>query len=250
MGESSRFFQKSFEKKRETKSEQAASKIRKWKFEEDMSFLLPFMQKRDTCSNLKDLSDDDDNEEEPNEDEYDKNDRRDNRNNDKDNDRNNDREDDRNNDGGDDRNDDRRDDRNAKGDNKDDVDKVSCVEDEKKKKRKENRKISPKKRENIQPETASAVMMKYLLDKKSIKEQITPSTQPNAIDGFFSSITATVKNFYPYYQNVAKSQIFSIISDLEMKQIMQEQPFFVPSAPRHTGPSTHQHYTNIIQTLY
>lgn len=36
-----------------------------------MSFLLPFMQERDTCSNLKDVSDND-NEDEPNEDdEYD-----------------------------------------------------------------------------------------------------------------------------------------------------------------------------------
>lgn len=35
-----------------------------------MSFLLPFMQERNTCSNLKDISDDD-NEDEPNEDEYD-----------------------------------------------------------------------------------------------------------------------------------------------------------------------------------
>jgi len=71
-------------------------------------------------------------------------------------------------------------------------------------------------------------MMEYLLDKKT-KAQITPPTQqPDAIDTFFSSIATTVKNFSPYYQNVAKSQIFNIISDLEMKQIMQ-QPCFVPN---------------------
>ncbi|KAM0735325.1 hypothetical protein ACS0PU_010473 [Formica fusca] len=74
--------------------------------------------------------------------------------------------------------------------------------------------------------------MKYLLDKNNDKPQITPPTQQSsAIDTFFSSIAATVNKFSPYYQHIAKSQVFSIISDLEMKQIMQEQPFFVPNIP-------------------
>lgn len=214
-------FRRALKKKRETKSGQPALKIKKWKFEDEMSFLLPFIQERDTCSNLKDVSED-----ELNEDEYN------------------------------DKNDDR-DDRNDKADYKDDnVDeKESHIEDEKKKKQKEiNKKIITKmtkdkgNRYQTQPEVASAVVMKYLLDKKIAKAQITPIQQPSAIDMFFSSIAATVKTFSPYYQNIAKSQIFSIITNLEMKQIMQEQQFCIPntstkrqySAPMesyHTGPN-------------
>lgn len=73
-------------------------------------------------------------------------------------------------------------------------------EDEKK--RKEiNRKIITKAKNKeykckTQPETASAVMMKYLLEKKTAKAQISPPTQQsNAIDTFFTSIAATERIF-------------------------------------------------------
>ncbi|TGZ49388.1 hypothetical protein DBV15_05003 [Temnothorax longispinosus] len=212
---------------------------------DEMSFLLPFMQERDTCSNLEDVSDDN-NEDRPNEDEY--------------HDTNNESEDDRNDDRRDDRNDDRKDDRNDdKDDDKDDnVDKELHAENEKKKKQKEiNRKIitKAKNKENkcqTQPETGSAVMIKYLLEKKTAKAQITPPTQQsdaNAIDTFFSSIAATVKSFCPYYQNVAKSQIFSIISDLEIKQILQEQPPNAPIQRQHSVELYHTRPYNVSRPL-
>lgn len=227
-------FRRALKKKRETKSGQAASKIKKWKFEDEMSFLLPFMQERDTCSNLKDVSDND-NEDEPNED-----DEYDDKNNDRGDDRNDDRGEDQNYDRGDDRNDDKHDDKD------DDVDEESHAEDKRKKKQKEiNRKMvsNTRNKENRwqkQPETALAMMMKYLLDKKTAKEQVTPL--PSAIDTFFSSIATTVKNFSPYYQNIAKSQIFSIITDLEMKQIMQ--PCFVSNT------SSTQHHSAQMQSYH
>ncbi|EZA48996.1 hypothetical protein X777_12847 [Ooceraea biroi] len=67
-------------------------------------------------------------------------------------------------------------------------------------KNKRNKKINRKiitnarkgNRYQTQPETASAVVMKYLLDKKTAGAQIIPPTQqPNAIDTFFSSIAST-----------------------------------------------------------
>lgn len=205
-----------------------------------MSFLLPFMQERETCTNLKDVSDDD-NENEPNENVYNdtNNDREDVRN-----DRRDDQNDDRRDDGNDDREDNQNDDKDDGKD--DDIVEELHAEDEKKKKQKENYRKSlatnkTKTKGNrcqTQPESASVILMKYILDKKT-KSQITPnnsSTQPSAIDTFFSSIAATVKNFSPSYQNIAKSQIFSIITDLEMKQITQEQPFFGPNTP-----TQHQH---------
>lgn len=201
-------------KRRETKSGQAALKIKKWKFEEEMSFVVPYMQERDTCTNLIDISDDV-NEDGPNEKEYD----------------------DKNEEEGDDRSDDKDDDKDD-GIDGEDVNE-SLIEDEKKKKQKEiKRKVITKVARNsgnkcqTQSESASAVMVKYLLEKIIANARITPPTpQPSAIDTFFSSIAATVNNFSPYYQNIAKSQIFSIISELKMKQIMQEQPFFVPNTP-------------------
>ncbi|XP_071575329.1 uncharacterized protein [Temnothorax nylanderi] len=239
-------FRRALKKKRETKSGQSASKIKKWKFEDEMSFLLPFMQERDTCSNLEDVSDDN-NEDEPNEDEYDdtNNGREDDRNDDRRDDRNDDRRDGRR----DDRNDDRRDDRNNDKDKDDNVDEELHVENEKKRKQKDiNRKniTKAKNKENkcqTQPETASEVMIKYFLEKKTAKAQITPPTQQsndsNAINTFFSSIAATVNSFSPYYQNIAKSQIFSIISDLEMKQILQEQPPNAPIQRQHSAELYH-----------
>jgi hypothetical protein len=42
-----------------------------------------------------------------------------------------------------------------------------------------------------------------------------------AIDAFFKSIAATVKTFYPYHQNICKSRIFEIVSEVEMTEILQ-----------------------------
>jgi trans-2-enoyl-CoA reductase len=42
------------------------------------------------------------------------------------------------------------------------------------------------------------------------------------IDTFFKSIAATVKTFYRYHQNICKSRIFAILSEVEMTEILQE----------------------------
>ncbi|XP_012285831.1 uncharacterized protein LOC105702678 [Orussus abietinus] len=213
-------FRRALKKKRETRSGQSASKMKKWKFEDEMSFLLPFMHERETGNNLKDFSDDD-NEGEPNEDESD--DRKDNI--------------------GFDRND----------DDKDDVDDSELhFDDERKKKQREfNRKGVFKvprdkgSRSQVQPEPLSTILMEYLPDNKTITAQVTPPIQQScAIDTLFSCFAATVKNFSPYYQNLAKSQLFSIISDLEMQQIMQEQQFGVPNTP-----AQRQHSTPVSTTI-
>jgi hypothetical protein len=71
------------------------------------------------------------------------------------------------------------------------------------------------KRPRCQPETASAVLMKYLVERD--KE---PHVDP--IDTFFKSIAATVRTFSPYHQNICKSKIFAIVSEVEMTEILQE----------------------------
>lgn len=45
----------------------------------------------------------------------------------------------------------------------------------------------------------------------------------NPIDSFFMAISATVKQFSPYYQNIVKSKIFSVVSELEMAHIVNKE---------------------------
>ncbi|XP_075210424.1 uncharacterized protein LOC142317759 [Lycorma delicatula] len=59
----------------------------------------------------------------------------------------------------------------------------------------------------------SALLKRYLMDKSKNKA--------DPLECFFSGVSATVKQLSPYYQNIAKSRIFSIVTDLEMKQIME-----------------------------
>lgn len=45
----------------------------------------------------------------------------------------------------------------------------------------------------------------------------------DALDLFFGTICATVKQFSKYNQSIAKSRIFSVVSEMEMKQLMDEE---------------------------
>lgn len=63
-------------------------------------------------------------------------------------------------------------------------------------------------------ESASAVLMKYILANK-----IKQPAETHPVDAFLSGISATMKSFTPYYQNIAKQKIFSAISELELHHI-------------------------------
>jgi hypothetical protein len=73
------------------------------------------------------------------------------------------------------------------------------------------------KRPRYQPETASAVLMKYLVERDK-ERQTEPPVDP--VDAFFKSIAATVKTFSPYHKNICKSKIFAIVSEVEMTEIL------------------------------
>jgi hypothetical protein len=63
-------------------------------------------------------------------------------------------------------------------------------------------KIFRGKRPRYQPETASAVLMKYLVERDK-ERQAEPPVDPN--DAFFlKSSAATVKKFSPYHQNICQ----------------------------------------------
>jgi len=59
--------------------------------------------------------------------------------------------------------------------------------------------------------------MKYLVENDK-ERQAEPPVNP--IDTFFS--VATVKTFSPYHQNICKSRIFVIVSEVEVTEILQE----------------------------
>jgi hypothetical protein len=79
-------------------------------------------------------------------------------------------------------------------------------------------------RPRYQPETASAVLMKYLVENDH-KRQAEPPVDP--IDAFFKSIAATLKTFSPYHQNICKSRIFEIVSEVEMTDVLLENKSLV-----------------------
>jgi len=70
-----------------------------------------------------------------------------------------------------------------------------------------------------QPEMASAVLMKYLVESGK-KRQVEPPVDPN--DAFFKSTAARVKTFSPYHQNICKSRIFAIVFEVELTEILKE----------------------------
>ena len=61
--------------------------------------------------------------------------------------------------------------------------------------------------------------MKYSVESDK-ERQAEPPADPN--DTFFKSIAATVKTFSPYHQNICKSRISVIVSEVDMTEILQE----------------------------
>jgi len=81
----------------------------------------------------------------------------------------------------------------------------------------ENKIFRGTKQPRYQPETASAVLMKYLVERKDKQNHLLiPFTH------FLKNIAAAVKTFTPYHQNICKSRIFAIVSGVEITEILQE----------------------------
>lgn len=187
-------------KKSQTTSGQSAKYIKKWKYEEEMSFLRPHMRERDTISSLN-LSD---GESEANNDEngiveveegdidFDIN-------------------------------------SSITHINTESPTTSSSAEN-KIRSQKELTKTNIRKRK--QPTgSASATLMEYIIKTK--EQNNVTETQQDGLDHFFLSIASTVKKFTPYNQNLAKAKIFSIVSDLELSELKpsQGQPYQSGNTP-------------------
>jgi len=161
-----------------TKSGQAANKIKKYKYQDQLEFLKPHLQERDTMSNLE--NDDSDHE--------------------------------------------------VGHDVSEEIAKQSN-EVNKNIEYEEEEPSSPpatnkplKKRKLNTPETASTTLMKYLIEKNESKKDTLPTVlQPHPVDAFLASISPSLKSFSPYNLNLAKTKIFSIVQELEMNMILEQQ---------------------------
>lgn len=69
--------------------------------------------------------------------------------------------------------------------------------------------------------TASSMLMESMFDKK--EEPMSFSNHP--IDMFFNALAAIVKAFPPHHQHKAKSQIFSVISDIEWQYLQESHGY-------------------------
>lgn len=112
---------------------------------------------------------------------------------------------------------------------------------------------------NVIQESASATLIKYLIEKKE-QESEKDNRAAHPIDNFFSVMAATVKNFSPIDQHYIKTKIFTIVNDMEGKYLMQSSAHFTPSvqppapftpflqqSPAHFTPSPQQspaHFTS------
>lgn len=67
-------------------------------------------------------------------------------------------------------------------------------------------------------ESASAALMKYVLMNRN---KNTEQEEQHPIDTFLKGLAPTLKSFSPYFQHLAKGQIFKVIHDLELQQLTE-----------------------------
>lgn len=181
--------------KKKGKSGQAASKLKKWKFEDEMSFVAPFFMERKTQDSVEISSNDEDSDDQPNPSENTVNDVNDT--------------------GGDAANAVA----NPTNTNTANTETLEGVEDSNNAKHNQTKRPlrTNIKKNKVQPmQTASAVLMAKLLDDQS---KLEPQQGRDEMDRFFLNISETVKKFSPYLQALTKNKIFNLVSDMELQQL-------------------------------
>lgn len=179
-----------------TKSGQAAEHKKKWKYEDSMSFVIPFFKERETQSNIGEpdsLSDGSNDEHEGMESVV------------------------------------------ITGDtsekNSNNNINQKCTASPKK----SSSRYSLNKRKFEKTETASSVLMKYLVESDKQETKATANDHP--IDIFFNSLAATVKTFSPEYQHIAKSKLFNVVSELEWAHLQSKNTNYqVPTSINFPAP--------------
>ncbi|XP_056649035.1 transcription factor Adf-1-like [Diorhabda sublineata] len=205
--------------KKKGKSGQAAKKIKKWKYEDEMSFVASFLVAKQTLDSVDLSSDDEESQEEVTEVQNP-------------------------NSGNEINSTDAVDvaaphDTEIRSENDSIVHNISSQPQQS-----EVRKAKAIKKAKVQPkQLESAVLMSRLLD-----EQMNVSRQCDheELDRFFLSISATVKKFSPYLQAIAKNKTFSFISEMELQQLAP--PRFITNIPQYTDTLSPASSSSSVQT--
>ncbi|XP_024085421.1 uncharacterized protein LOC106670533 [Cimex lectularius] len=74
-----------------------------------------------------------------------------------------------------------------------------------------------------QHETAASALMKYVIENNEGKKNTPTVTLDNPIDCFLFGISATMKSMPPYLQHLAKSEIFSTVQKYELQMLQNQQ---------------------------
>lgn len=64
----------------------------------------------------------------------------------------------------------------------------------------------------------------YIVRKEPLESNKKEEKSPDPTDLFFQSIAATIKRFTPYHQSLCKSKVFAVVSEIEMKEILEQDP--------------------------
>lgn len=106
---------------------------------------------------------------------------------------------------------------------------------------------SLKKKKLEKTETASSVLMKYLVESDKQETNVTANDHP--IDIFFNSLAATVKTFSPEYQHIAKSKLFNVVSELEWAHLQSKNTNFQVPTPINFPASDNRSNTHLISSF-
>ncbi|XP_026823190.1 uncharacterized protein LOC113561146 [Rhopalosiphum maidis] len=69
--------------------------------------------------------------------------------------------------------------------------------------------------------STSTTLMKYITQRQ--EKNMSNASQSNPVDDFLAGLSPTLKTFTPYYLNLVKSKIFSVVQEHEMKMILDEE---------------------------
>ncbi|KDR16971.1 transcription factor Adf-1-like [Zootermopsis nevadensis] len=77
------------------------------------------------------------------------------------------------------------------------------------------------KRNYAATESPSSLLMKYIINRNETARKDTE----DSLDAFLMAIGVTMKKFSPYYQHVAKGRIFSVVQEIELRQLQNEHSY-------------------------
>lgn len=177
---------------KKTTSGQAAKKLKKYKFDDQLQFLKPHLQERETMGNIADVIVDNEDVDIFNEN-VDENDNEN---------------------------------ENVAVQSEENMNEIVLDGGEQLKTVEQTRLSKPaqkltKKRSINTPDSASTTLMKYIMQKK--ESNMSNAAQNNPVDAFLAGLSPTLKTFTPYYLNLVKSKIFSVVQEYEMKMILDEE---------------------------